>query len=106
MDNETEKCIINRLRSAGCVFTGVETHLLISEARNPEDLKKMVEMRGDGLPLEYAVGYAEFCGLRIEVDRGVFVPRKRTEFLFARQKPCHVLVISSLTYVAGQVLWV
>lgn len=41
----------------------------------------MVEMRADGLPLEYVVGYAEFCGLRIEVDRGVFVPRKRTEFL-------------------------
>lgn len=41
----------------------------------------MVEMRADGLPLEYVVGCTEFCGLRIEVDRGVFVPRKRTEFL-------------------------
>ena len=42
---------------------------------------KMVEMRVNGLPLEYVVGWTEFCGLRIEVDRGVFVPRKRTEFL-------------------------
>lgn len=41
----------------------------------------MVEMRANGLPIEYVVGYAEFCGLRIEVDQGVFVPRKRTEFL-------------------------
>ncbi|WJE55725.1 putative protein N(5)-glutamine methyltransferase (plasmid) [Bacillus cereus] len=81
MDNKTEKCIINRLQSAGCVFAEDETRLLISEARTPEDLKKMVEMRADGLPLEYVVGYAEFCGLRIEVDRGVFVPRQRTEFL-------------------------
>ncbi|MFJ8258399.1 putative protein N(5)-glutamine methyltransferase [Peribacillus asahii] len=81
MGNETEKCIINRLRSAGCVFAEDETRLLILEARTPEDLKKMVEMRTDGLPLEYVVGYAEFCGLRIEVDRGVFVPRQRTEFL-------------------------
>ncbi|MBE5107983.1 putative protein N(5)-glutamine methyltransferase [Bacillus thuringiensis] len=81
LDNKTEKCIINRLQSAGCVFAEDETRLLISEARTPEDLKKMVEMRADGLPLEYVVGYAEFCGLRIEVDRGVFVPRQRTEFL-------------------------
>ncbi|MED1111921.1 putative protein N(5)-glutamine methyltransferase [Bacillus paramycoides] len=81
MDNKTEKCIINRLQSAGCVFAEDETRLLISEARTPDDLKKMVEMRADGLPLEYVVGYAEFCGLRIEVDRGVFVPRQRTEFL-------------------------
>ncbi|MDM5248554.1 MULTISPECIES: putative protein N(5)-glutamine methyltransferase [unclassified Lysinibacillus] len=81
MDNKTEKCIINRLQSAGCVFAEDEARLLISEARTPEDLKKMVEMRADGLPLEYVVGYAEFCGLRIEVDRGVFVPRQRTEFL-------------------------
>ncbi|PGZ14155.1 methyltransferase [Bacillus cereus] len=81
MDNKTEKYIINRLRSVGCVFAEDETRLLISEAQTPEDLKKMVEMRADGLPLEYVVGYAEFCSLRIEVDRGVFVPRQRTEFL-------------------------
>ncbi|QED46851.1 putative protein N(5)-glutamine methyltransferase [Cytobacillus dafuensis] len=86
MDNETEKCIINRLRSAGCVFAEDETRLLISEARTLEDLKKMVEMRAVGLPLEYIVGYAEFCGLRIELDRGVFVPRKRTEFLVHQAK--------------------
>ena len=53
----------------------------MSEELTPEDLMKMVEMRVNGLPLEYVVGYTEFCGLRIEVDRGVFVPRKRTEFL-------------------------
>ncbi len=65
----------------GCVFAEDETQLLIREARTPEDLKKMVEMRANGLPLEYVVGYAKFCGLRIEVDLGVFVPRPRTEFL-------------------------
>ncbi|MDA2238804.1 putative protein N(5)-glutamine methyltransferase [Bacillus cereus group sp. Bc222] len=81
MDNKTEKCIINRLQSAGCVFAEEETRLLISVAQTPEDLEKMVEMRADGLPLEYVVGYAKFCGMRIEVERGVFVPRQRTEFL-------------------------
>lgn len=41
----------------------------------------MVEMRVSGLPLEHIVGYTEFYGLRIAVDRGVFVPRQRTVFL-------------------------
>jgi release factor glutamine methyltransferase len=34
-----------------------------------------------GEPLEVVVGWAEFCGLRIRLDRGVFVPRQRTRFL-------------------------
>ncbi len=41
----------------------------------------MVERRAAGLPLEHVLGCAEFCGLRIAVDPGVFVPRRRTEFL-------------------------
>ncbi|MFL0488834.1 putative protein N(5)-glutamine methyltransferase [Bacillus sp. AFS054943] len=76
-----EKSIIKQLQSAGCVFAAEEARFLISEARTPDDLKKMVKMRVDGLPLEYVVGYADFCGVRIEVDRGVFVPRQRTKFL-------------------------
>jgi release factor glutamine methyltransferase len=32
-------------------------------------------------PLEYILGWAGFCGLRIAVDSGVFVPRRRTELL-------------------------
>jgi release factor glutamine methyltransferase len=34
-----------------------------------------------GLPLEQVLGWAGFCGLRITVAPGVFVPRRRTEFL-------------------------
>jgi release factor glutamine methyltransferase len=41
----------------------------------------MVERRVAGLPLEHVLGWAQFCGLRIAVDPGVFVPRRRTEFL-------------------------
>ena len=41
----------------------------------------MVDRRAAGLPLEQVIGWAEFCGLRITVDPGVFVPRLRTEFL-------------------------
>jgi len=41
----------------------------------------MVDRRVAGLPLEHVLGWAEFCGLRIAVGPGVFVPRRRTEFL-------------------------
>jgi release factor glutamine methyltransferase len=41
----------------------------------------MVTRRASGVPLEHVVGWAEFCGLRITVTPGVFVPRWRTEFL-------------------------
>lgn len=41
----------------------------------------MVDRRAAGLPLEHVIGWAQFCGLRIAVDLGVFVPRHRTEFL-------------------------
>jgi release factor glutamine methyltransferase len=73
--------IVTRLRGAGCVFAEDEARLLISAARTPADLAAMVDRRVAGLPLEHVIGWAEFCGLRISVDPGVFVPRRRTEFL-------------------------
>jgi release factor glutamine methyltransferase len=73
--------IIARLRAAGCVFAEDEASLLISTARTPEELAVMVDRRVAGLPLEQVLGWAKFCGLRIAVDPGVFVPRRRTEFL-------------------------
>ncbi|MFB9678964.1 putative protein N(5)-glutamine methyltransferase [Streptosporangium vulgare] len=73
--------IVTRLRAAGCVFAEDEARLLISTARTPSDLTDMVDRRVAGLPLEHVLGWADFCGLRIAVDTGVFVPRRRTEFL-------------------------
>jgi release factor glutamine methyltransferase len=73
--------IVARLRAAGCVFAEEEAGLLVSAARTPEELADMVQRRVAGLPLEQVIGWAEFCGLRIAVDPGVFVPRRRTEFL-------------------------
>jgi len=73
--------IVSRLRSAGCVFAEDEARLLIRVARTPADLDALVGRRVAGQPLEHVLGWAEFCGLRIAVDAGVFVPRRRTEFL-------------------------
>jgi release factor glutamine methyltransferase len=73
--------IVARLRAAGCVFAEDEAQLLSSAAQDPASLAAMVDRRVAGLPLEHVLGWAEFCGLRIAVDPGVFVPRRRTEFL-------------------------
>jgi release factor glutamine methyltransferase len=73
--------VVTRLRAAGCVFAEDESRLLISAARTPDELAAMVDRRTNGLPLEHVIGWAEFCGIRVAVDRGVFVPRRRTEFL-------------------------
>jgi release factor glutamine methyltransferase len=76
--------IIERLRAAGCVFAEDEAALLVDAAGSPDELSAMVARRLDGVPVEQIVGWAEFCGLRIAVEPGVFVPRRRSETL-ARQ---------------------
>ncbi|MET9950124.1 putative protein N(5)-glutamine methyltransferase [Streptomyces sp. NPDC006339] len=80
----SEPEVVERLRAAGCVFAEEEAELLGAAAAGPAELDAMVERRAAGLPLEHVVGWAEFAGLRIEVDGGVFVPRRRTEFLVRR----------------------
>ncbi|CAG7597198.1 Release factor glutamine methyltransferase [Paenibacillus solanacearum] len=73
--------IISRLRAAGCVFAEEEARLLVEAANTSAELHAMVNRRAAGLPLEHVVGWAEFCGLRVAVDAGVFVPRPRSAFL-------------------------
>lgn len=76
--------VVARLRRAGCVFAEDEAEILLSCARGCDGLEAMVERRTAGEPLEYVVGWAEFCGRRMAVEPGVFVPRRRTEFLVGR----------------------
>jgi release factor glutamine methyltransferase len=73
--------VVAALRAAGCVFAEDEAELLLAAARTQDELAAMVDRRVAGLPLEHVVGWAEFRGLRIAVEPGVFVPRRRTEFL-------------------------
>jgi len=73
--------IVSRLRAAGCVFAEDEARVMLAEARTPAELAGMVDRRADGLPLEQVLGWAQFGGLRIAVEPGVFVPRRRTELL-------------------------
>lgn len=73
--------IVARLRAAGCVFAEDEAEILIASTDSAAELERLVDRRVSGTPLEYVVGWAEFRGLRVAVEDGVFVPRRRTEFL-------------------------
>ncbi len=76
--------LTDRLRAAGCVFAEDEARLLLAAATGPAQLERMLELRCAGHPLEQVVGFAEFAGLRIALAPGVFVPRRRSEFLVER----------------------
>ncbi|GAB7102145.1 putative protein N(5)-glutamine methyltransferase [Streptomyces phaeofaciens JCM 4814] len=73
--------VVEALRAAGCVFAEDEAELILATARTPGERATMVARRVQGLPLELVLGWAEFHGLRVTVAPGVFVPRRRTEFL-------------------------
>jgi release factor glutamine methyltransferase len=40
-----------------------------------------IRLRSQGMPLQYLLGYEEFCGLKIEVTPAVLIPRPETELL-------------------------
>jgi len=73
--------IVEELRTAGSVFAEDEAAMLVETASSPDELRAMVEQRVAGLPIQQIVGWAEFCGMRIQLEPGVFVPRHKTEFL-------------------------
>lgn len=73
--------LVMRLRLSGCVFAEAEAELLLASSATAEVLNDRVAQREAGRPLEYILGWAEFFGRRIHVEPGVFVPRRRTEFL-------------------------
>ncbi len=64
------------------MFAEDEAALLTEAAAgDSRELDRLVAARTGGTPLQLVLGWAEFCGLRIAVAPGVFVPRHKTEFL-------------------------
>ncbi|MFT4122498.1 MAG: GNAT family N-acetyltransferase [Microbacteriaceae bacterium] len=72
------------LRATGSVFAEDEAALLIAELPDAAALAAAIDRRRAGEPLEHVLGWAEFAGRRIAVGPGVFVPRRRSEFLAER----------------------
>ena len=66
--------VVQRLRAAGSVFAEDEALLLGGD-------EALIARRIAGERLEHVLGWVEFCGLRLEIDPGVFIPRPQTEAL-------------------------
>jgi release factor glutamine methyltransferase len=75
------RTVVDRLRSAGCVFAEDEAELMMAAADSAAGLEALLARRLAGEPLEQLLGWVEFCGRRLAIEPGVFVPRRRTEFL-------------------------
>ena len=62
-----------------------KARLYTSDIEIPDELSKridsFVERRSKGEPLQYIIGHVEFCGLKINVGKGVLIPRPETELL-------------------------
>jgi release factor glutamine methyltransferase len=76
-----DPALVARLRAAGCVFAEDEARMLVETASSAVELERMVASRIGGEPLEAVLGWVAFDGLRLAVEPGVFVPRRRTELL-------------------------
>jgi release factor glutamine methyltransferase len=89
-----EPQLVAALRSAGCVYAEEEARLLLDEASSPAEVLAWAARRMAGEPLEQIVGWASFAGLRIAVEPGVFVPRRRSELVVAvaAREPARVVV--------------
>jgi len=81
VENLDPASLVAPLRRAGCVFAEEEARVLAGHAASGPELEAMLERRTGGEPLEHIVGWCAFFGLRPVVAPGVFVPRRRTEFL-------------------------
>jgi release factor glutamine methyltransferase len=86
-----EQELVRRLRAAGCVFAEEEAALILAQAAllaggsdgGPHEVDRMATAREQGLPLEQVLGWAELAGVRVAVEPGVFVPRRRTGLMVA-----------------------
>jgi len=68
---------------AGCVFAEEEARLLLAAGGSAAELQTLLDRRIGGEPLEHVLGWVEFAGLRITLEPGVFVPRRRSAVLAA-----------------------
>ena len=75
-----------RLRAAGCVAADEEAARMLATAPDDDTLDAWLRRRADGEPLAWITGWSTFCGARVRVAPGVYVPRPQTEELARRRR--------------------
>jgi release factor glutamine methyltransferase len=76
--------VTRRLAAAGCVAPRAEAEELVSSVPEGASLEASIARRERGEPLAWIVGTTRFCGRRLFVDPGVYVPRPQSEELARR----------------------
>jgi release factor glutamine methyltransferase len=80
----TPAAVAGRLTAAGCVAAEDEASELLSLAEDDETAESWIARREQGEPLAWITGVQEFCGRRLRIDPGVYVPRRQSEELARR----------------------
>jgi release factor glutamine methyltransferase len=76
--------VVDRLVDAGCVAAEEEADELVAAAPDGRVLDGWVRRRERGEPLAWITGSVVFCGRRLRVQPGVYVPRPQTELVAQR----------------------
>ena len=61
---------------------------MLATTRDADTLEAWLRRRADGVPLAWITGWTTFCGARLHVAPGVYVPRQQTEELSRRPRAC------------------
>ena len=82
---EERERLLNALAEGGCVAPDAEAdELLAAELEGVGAIDDLLARRLQGEPLAWITGSVRFCGVRLHVAPGVFVPRPHTEELARR----------------------
>jgi release factor glutamine methyltransferase len=77
--------VVHALAEGGCIAPRAEADALVTASNEGAgSIEELVARRLRGEPLAWITGSVRFCGVRIRVDRGVFVPRPHTQALARR----------------------
>jgi release factor glutamine methyltransferase len=77
--------VTHALAEGGCVAPGAEAdELLRASSEGAGPIEELIARRLRGEPLAWITGSVRFCGVRVGVDPGVFVPRPHTQALARR----------------------
>ncbi|HEX6581913.1 MAG TPA: HemK/PrmC family methyltransferase [Actinomycetota bacterium] len=83
--SEERTRVTRELAKGGCVAPEAEADGLLTAAREGAGpIEELVRRRLRGEPLAWITGSVTFCGRRVRIDPGVFVPRPHTEALARR----------------------
>jgi release factor glutamine methyltransferase len=77
--------VVQTLAEGGCIAPRAEADALVTASNEGAgSIEELVARRLRGEPLAWITGSVRFCGVRIRVDPGVFVPRPHTQALALR----------------------